>query len=172
MKPKRPFYNVWYPDYWPGEVEEEDNYKRRVVARHEWGAKKPRSSEGSRGLMSSFCYRYTDTDQCRKPKDCKKIVLDVQISHMRQGYPDIQYSYLIGGDDNFYEGAGWRTHVKDILSPHGEREDETPSLIFAYIGRQEEISKDKLWMKHMEKQGFRLLSWLLENRLIDQQTIK
>lgn len=48
----------------------------------------------------------------------------------------ILFSFLIGGDDNYYEGAGWNYAVKDI---HQEpsKEDDSPGIIFAYISREE-----------------------------------
>ncbi|CAH1397219.1 unnamed protein product [Nezara viridula] len=50
---------------------------------------------------------HTVTSMCTNPISCQTTVIMIQSDHIRQGFCDIGYNFLIGGDDYIYEGLGW-----------------------------------------------------------------
>lgn len=53
---------------------------------------------------------HTATERCSTQADCVFIVRHVQTFHIESnGWSDIGYSFLVGGDGSVYEGRGWDT---------------------------------------------------------------
>ena len=51
---------------------------------------------------------HSEGSYCETEEDCKAVVRAIQDYHMdSNGWSDIGYSFLVGGDGNVYEGRGW-----------------------------------------------------------------
>jgi N-acetylmuramoyl-L-alanine amidase len=51
---------------------------------------------------------HTETGGCSNQADCSAICRSIQNYHMNSnGWSDIGYNFLVGGDGNAYEGRGW-----------------------------------------------------------------
>ncbi|CAG0889007.1 unnamed protein product [Cyprideis torosa] len=51
---------------------------------------------------------HTESPSCSTQSECSSLVRSFQDYHMDvNGWADIGYSFLIGGDGNVYEGRGW-----------------------------------------------------------------
>lgn len=50
----------------------------------------------------------TGTDTCETQAECSAIIRDIQAFQLdSNGWPDISYHFLIGGDNRIYQGRGW-----------------------------------------------------------------
>ena len=85
------------------------NYTLRVISRGLWLAQarsddpKPLIVNPPRYVMVS----HTVSSPCIEERFCKNVVLGIQANHLGQGFGDIGYNFLIGGDGFIYEGRGW-----------------------------------------------------------------
>ncbi|CAH1397217.1 unnamed protein product [Nezara viridula] len=50
---------------------------------------------------------HTVSGNCETPAECERIMTTIQSYHIRKGFCDIGYNFLIGDDGYIYEGRGW-----------------------------------------------------------------
>ncbi|XP_071507725.1 peptidoglycan-recognition protein SC2-like [Diadema antillarum] len=80
----------------------------RIVTRSEWGARSPTSYTWLSLPTPYAIVHHTDGASCYTESACKSQVKGIQNYHMdSNGWWDIGYNFLIGGDGNVYEGRGW-----------------------------------------------------------------
>ena len=83
--------------------------KLKIVNRRTWLAQPP--VERSNNLTHPVPYvviLHTATESCNTQAACVFIVRHVQTFHIEgNGWNDIGYSFLVGGDGSVYEGRGW-----------------------------------------------------------------
>ncbi|XP_054260578.1 uncharacterized protein LOC128985216 [Macrosteles quadrilineatus] len=77
------------------------------VTREEWRALPPRGLHRPRHPFKLVLDHYTYTEPCYSYQQCMREVQQMQRQHMDEGFSDIKYHFLIGGDGNVYEGRGW-----------------------------------------------------------------
>lgn len=85
--------------------------KLRIVNRRTWLAQPPaRANNPLHVPVPYVVILHTATENCSTQADCIFIVRHVQTFHIESnGWNDIGYSFLVGGDGNVYEGRGWDT---------------------------------------------------------------
>jgi peptidoglycan recognition protein len=80
------------------------------VTRAEWGARAPTNANYHAVPVPYVVIHHGAGGACSTPDDCAAVVRSVQNYHMdTNGWSDIGYSFLVGGDGNVYEGRGWDT---------------------------------------------------------------
>jgi N-acetylmuramoyl-L-alanine amidase len=80
----------------------------RIVTRAEWGARAPTSISYISHPVPRYFVHHTETGGCSNQADCSAICRSIQNYHMNSnGWSDIGYNFLVGGDGNAYEGRGW-----------------------------------------------------------------
>ncbi len=79
------------------------------VGRSTWGAKSPKNTPSPLNQdLDYYIIHHTDTPECSTQSACSRRVKSIQDYHMNtKGWNDIGYSFLIGGDNQVYEGRGW-----------------------------------------------------------------
>ncbi|XP_054265156.1 peptidoglycan-recognition protein 1-like [Macrosteles quadrilineatus] len=108
-----------------------------IVYRKEWGAlEELREQRTFTFPVENVIYSYTETDVCNTRAECIQAMKDMQKKHMEQGYPDIKFNFVLGGDGKVYEGTGW--YVRAPLN------EQYPSLEgqhieFAHTGRRHDF---------------------------------
>eukprot|EP00057_Strongylocentrotus_purpuratus_P027399 XP_011681873.1 PREDICTED: uncharacterized protein LOC100892590 [Strongylocentrotus purpuratus] len=101
----------------------------RIVSRVEWGARTAVETEPLSVPTPYLVIHHTDTSECNNTEDCVNAVRGIQNYHMdTNGWWDIGYNFLIGGDGLVYEGRGW-----DNNGAHA-REYNSYSIGLAMIG--------------------------------------
>ncbi|RWS08071.1 peptidoglycan recognition protein-like protein [Dinothrombium tinctorium] len=79
----------------------------RIISREEWNAREPRSVRRIPPVKHVFIH-HTATGRCDSQVSCSASMRSIQNFHMdSNGWNDIGYNFLIGGDGNIYEGRGW-----------------------------------------------------------------
>ncbi|KAK3912834.1 Peptidoglycan-recognition protein SC2 [Frankliniella fusca] len=89
-----------------------------LVTRAEWGAWDARERDALSLPVRTVVVHHTDGPACADRQDCEKKVRASQVSDSRRvnrlqeyamddGWADIPYSFLVGGDGLVYEGRGW-----------------------------------------------------------------
>ncbi|TRY68830.1 hypothetical protein TCAL_15127 [Tigriopus californicus] len=79
----------------------------RIISRAEWGARPANPSFMGDSVPNMFVHHAEGPD-CYNQEDCMAQVRGIQNYHMdSNGWSDIGYSFLVGGDGNVYEGRGW-----------------------------------------------------------------
>ncbi|KAJ8020103.1 Peptidoglycan-recognition protein SC2 [Holothuria leucospilota] len=85
-----------------------------IISRAEWGARDPADSTYMAPPVDHFVVHHSAGSTCDSVESCSTIVRAIQNYHMdSNGWWDIGYSFLIGGDGNVYEGRGW-----DVVGAH------------------------------------------------------
>lgn len=81
----------------------------RLITRAEWGARTPASSTNFTGPAPYVILHHSyQPGICRTEDACKASMRSMQNFHMNShGWPDIGYSFAVGGDGNVYEGRGY-----------------------------------------------------------------
>ncbi|XP_014091179.3 peptidoglycan-recognition protein SB1-like isoform X1 [Bactrocera oleae] len=81
----------------------------RLITRAEWGARTPTSSTNFTGPAPYVIPHHSyQPDVCQTEDACKAAMRSMQNFHMNShGWPDIGYSFAVGGDGNVYEGRGY-----------------------------------------------------------------
>jgi len=81
----------------------------KIITRGEWGARPPvEESSLVPDLLPMLFVHHSAMRECEDQESCSQGVRDIQDLHMDgNGWWDIGYSFLIGGDGNIYEGRGW-----------------------------------------------------------------
>lgn len=80
-----------------------------TIPRGGWNARTPRAVPVLPIRPAPFVVVHaTQTAPCTTQTECSVIIRDIQTFQMEaNGWPDISYHFLIGGDNNIYEGRGW-----------------------------------------------------------------
>ncbi|XP_049544135.1 peptidoglycan-recognition protein LC-like isoform X3 [Anopheles darlingi] len=108
----------------------------RLVTRTEWLAQPPREVLTDLKLpVNNVIIAHTATEGCTTQQSCIARVQLIQNIHYNQGFGDIGYNFLVGGDGKVYEGRGWNkqgAHTKGYNGiSHG----------IAFIGNYETIDR-------------------------------
>lgn len=107
----------------------------RIISRKEWHAKPAKRTKRLSTPVKYAVVHHSDTPQCFTELDCKRRVKNIQNYHMNHnGWDDIGYNFLIGGDGNVYEGRG-----ADIVGAH-VRGYNSVSLGICVIGNYQTAS--------------------------------
>uniref|UniRef100_A0ABD2WI44 Peptidoglycan-recognition protein n=1 Tax=Trichogramma kaykai TaxID=54128 RepID=A0ABD2WI44_9HYME len=100
-----------------------------VVERSRWGARPWRNVNYLVTPLLHVVVHHTQTPDCDRSDECADLVKSIQNYHMNDlKLDDIGYSFLIGGDGNVYEGAGWYNEGKHT------RGYDRKSVSLAFIG--------------------------------------
>ncbi|CAN7937004.1 unnamed protein product, partial [Ixodes hexagonus] len=80
-----------------------------IVSRKGWGARSPRRRVPMRPLSAKYVIiHHTTGSSCNSLSTCRNLMKGFQKYHMdTHRWPDIGYSFLVGGDGRIYEGRGW-----------------------------------------------------------------
>ncbi len=79
-----------------------------IVPREEWGARAPNAVSYTDDYLPYMFIHHTVTSECSNFDDCAEQMRIIQNYHMdSNGWSDIGYSFLVGGDGKIYEGRGW-----------------------------------------------------------------
>ncbi|KAH9518929.1 Peptidoglycan-recognition protein SC2 [Bulinus truncatus] len=79
-----------------------------VVTRAEWGARAPHSVTHFSNPAHYAFIHHSEAGECNDRTSCAALVRSYQNYHMdTNGWSDIGYSFLIGGDGSVFEGRGW-----------------------------------------------------------------
>ncbi|XP_066906287.1 peptidoglycan-recognition protein SB2 isoform X6 [Halyomorpha halys] len=85
------------------------NYTLKLRTRHNWSLRTElKDCEPLKIRPAEFVMvGHTVSRTCEIPDQCEDIMTSTQSDHIRKGYCDIGYSFVIGGDGYIYEGRGW-----------------------------------------------------------------
>ncbi|XP_018788891.1 PREDICTED: uncharacterized protein LOC108968960 [Bactrocera latifrons] len=101
-----------------------------LISRDEWSAQTER--DGMHKLLlpiERIIIAHISTAQCENRVECDARVRDVQAFHIHSnGWGDIGYNFLIGGDGLVYEGRGWYNQGAHTTGYNGN------SICIAFIG--------------------------------------
>nr|BBG28438.1 peptidoglycan recognition protein SA [Gryllus bimaculatus] len=79
-----------------------------VISREKWGGRVPKRIDYMVIPLPYVIIQHTATPKCTSMEECTDRVRSIEADHMNNnGWDDIGPSFLIGGDGNVYEGAGW-----------------------------------------------------------------
>ncbi|KAJ8939223.1 hypothetical protein NQ318_014924 [Aromia moschata] len=83
-----------------------------IITREEWNASDPVSSKALKENPPPYVVvHHSATALCNTTEKCKRVVKGFQDYHINdQGWEDIGYNFLIGGDGKIYEGRSWGIH--------------------------------------------------------------
>jgi len=80
----------------------------QIITRSQWGARAPSSISYVGDNLAYHFVHHAETPDCDSEATCSARVRSIQAYHMdSNGWSDIGYNFLIGGDGNIYEGRGW-----------------------------------------------------------------
>ncbi|CAL1547515.1 unnamed protein product [Lymnaea stagnalis] len=100
-----------------------------IVTRSEWGARAPKSISYLTHPVQYAFIHHAESSECFSQSACASQVRGFQNYHMdHNGWSDIGYSFLIGGDGSVFEGRGW-----DKVGAHTEGYNSV-GLAFCFIG--------------------------------------
>ncbi|XP_054260240.1 peptidoglycan-recognition protein LF-like [Macrosteles quadrilineatus] len=125
-----------------------------IITREMWGAVEPKGNPREMNLpIRIVYYTYTDSDQCNTREECSANLRALQQKHMENGHEDIHFNWIIGGDGNVYEGAGWN-HVYDPKRPEYDDDDK---CAIAWIRHGEDDEDEKA--QKLIWRGYDFLDW-------------
>ncbi|RZC39317.1 Amidase 2 domain containing protein, partial [Asbolus verrucosus] len=80
-----------------------------IISRSEWNARRAKTSDILDVIPPPFVVvHHSEGSECSNVRSCKSQVKGIQNFHMNSnGWKDIAYNFLIGGDGSVYEGRGW-----------------------------------------------------------------
>lgn len=79
-----------------------------IIARDKWASVPPKSVNYLIIPIPYVIIHHTATPECNTKNTCSDEIENIRSFHMdTNGWTDIGYSFLIGGDGNVYEGCGW-----------------------------------------------------------------
>ncbi|XP_018566548.1 peptidoglycan-recognition protein SC2 [Anoplophora glabripennis] len=82
-----------------------------IISKSSWGARSPKKTKALRSTPPWIVVHHSDTPACNSRSACESRVKNIQTHHIdHNGWDDIGYNFLIGGDGNIYEGRGWGIH--------------------------------------------------------------
>nr|XP_022912534.1 peptidoglycan-recognition protein 2 [Onthophagus taurus] len=80
----------------------------RILYKADWGGRAAKGVEHTIIPVKYVIIHHTVTPSCSTEEICSDLVTNIQNYHMDElNWHDIGYNFLIGGDGNVYEGAGW-----------------------------------------------------------------
>lgn len=86
------------------------NYTLKLRTRYNWSLFRPKLKDCATLTIRPAKYvvvGHTVSKTCQTPADCERIMTNIQSDHIRRGFCDIGYNFLIGDDGYIYEGRGW-----------------------------------------------------------------
>ncbi|XP_043912308.1 peptidoglycan recognition protein 1-like [Protopterus annectens] len=106
----------------------------KIISRSEWRAQQPNCTYHLSTPVTYAVIHHTAGSPCSTRLSCISQVKSIQKYHMTHNrWCDIGYSFLIGGDGNIYEGAGWDnrgTHTANYnIEPSMAAQNAAKSLI-------------------------------------------
>ncbi|EFA12467.1 peptidoglycan-recognition protein 2 [Tribolium castaneum] len=79
-----------------------------IVSRTRWGARTALEVDYALIPVENVVVHHTVTNTCSTEEECAAILRNIQNFHMENlDFHDIGYNFLVGGDGQIYEGAGW-----------------------------------------------------------------
>nr|AXF35728.1 GPRP2 [Holotrichia oblita] len=79
-----------------------------IIKKSEWGGRQADKIAYTVIPLKYVIIHHTVTSKCMDPSSCSRTLANMQNYHMGTlKFDDIGYNFLIGGDGNVYEGAGW-----------------------------------------------------------------
>jgi peptidoglycan recognition protein len=79
-----------------------------IISRSGWGARAPTSSSALSTPVPYVVIHHGASAACSSQSSCISMVQSYQNQHMDvNGWSDIGYNFIVGGDGNVYEGRGW-----------------------------------------------------------------
>ncbi|BFZ08142.1 hypothetical protein BsWGS_11181 [Bradybaena similaris] len=80
----------------------------RIISRAEWGARRPTKETNLNTPVQYAIIHHSTGNNCYDRNSCQALVRGYQKHHMESnGWDDIGYSFVIGGDGSVFEGRGW-----------------------------------------------------------------
>ncbi|XP_050294879.1 peptidoglycan-recognition protein SB2-like isoform X4 [Anthonomus grandis grandis] len=80
-----------------------------VYNRSNWGALDPEGEFSELPLPSSLVIiSHSGTEPCTDFTQCANITQAIQFEHIKKGFGDINFNFLIGGEGGIYVGRGWQ----------------------------------------------------------------
>lgn len=98
----------------PGGNGSENLGSHQVIDRTQWGGRDPKSYEDMETPVPLVIIKHTGGGPCFSFQICAGKLQSIQSNSVSQGFPDIKYSFLIGGDGNIYVGRGWDVQPQQI----------------------------------------------------------
>ncbi|XP_049840832.1 peptidoglycan-recognition protein SB1-like [Schistocerca gregaria] len=99
-----------------------------VVPRSDWDARPSTGVVLVRAAARYVVVGHAGTARCETRPHCLPLVRQLQALHLRRGFSDVAYNFVVGGDGAVYEGRGWG--VESPLAPAGLR----PCLSVGLLG--------------------------------------
>ncbi|KAL1490235.1 hypothetical protein ABEB36_012964 [Hypothenemus hampei] len=79
-----------------------------IISRTRWGARPAHAVDYAIIPIQNVVIHHTVTRDCNTEEECAELLKEIQNFHLDiLEFHDIGYNFLIGGDGNVYEGAGW-----------------------------------------------------------------
>ncbi|XP_054712235.1 peptidoglycan-recognition protein 1-like [Uloborus diversus] len=79
-----------------------------LVSRKEWKARPAKKTLRLTTPVKHEFVAHTVTPECQSLQSCSSMMRSMQTFHMdKQGFMDIGYNFVVGGDGRIYEGTGW-----------------------------------------------------------------
>jgi N-acetylmuramoyl-L-alanine amidase len=80
-----------------------------IISRASWGARAPTSTTRLTNQPVQYAFiHHAASANCNDRASCQALVRSFQNQHMNtNGWADIGYSFVIGGDGSIFEGRGW-----------------------------------------------------------------
>lgn len=102
-----------------------------LYSRAHWGARSPIDTDPLVHPTNFVIISHSVSPTCDSFRSCSNLVRGFQEWHFSEGFYDIGYNFVIGGDGDIYEGRGW-----DVRNFH-----HWPSIGICFIGS---FNKDEL----------------------------
>ncbi|XP_035785875.1 peptidoglycan-recognition protein LE-like isoform X8 [Anopheles albimanus] len=117
----------------------------RLVTRTEWLAQPPREELTDLKLpVNNVIIAHTATEGCTTQQTCMARVRFIQNIHYNQGFADIGYNFLVGGDGQVYEGRGWNKQGAHTKGYNGISQGIAFIGNFETVDRPEEAQIEQL----------------------------
>lgn len=89
-----------------------------IFRRERWGGRPIQDGYQNRTLahpIKLVVIGHTAGSQCMTVETCSTTLQSIQSMHVKKGWIDVGYNYLIGGDGNVYEALAWniRNYIKE-----------------------------------------------------------
>ncbi|XP_076293583.1 peptidoglycan recognition protein S3 [Lasioglossum baleicum] len=123
-----------------------DDESPPIIKRTEWSSAPPKSINYLILPLPYVIIAHTAGPQCSTRSQCSSIVEGIRSYHMDTlGWHDIGFSFLIGGDGNVYEGAGWNREGAHTIG-YNKR-----SIGIAFIGNFQDTSASEKMLNAAHK---------------------
>lgn len=86
---------------------------RRIYLKNEWYGKQAKFERSQKHPVPFVVISHTVTEPCYTYTDCASQMRNMQDVYMSGDFPDLGYSFVVGGDGNVYEARGW-----DVTNMH------------------------------------------------------